>query len=76
MHGSPGVGCTNVFSHWIAKGPHLNFIIQPDTADQPYVLTPKNRIVNPADEGWLLAPGGWREEVVERGGYTFPSLFC
>lgn len=40
-------------------------------------------IINPAVEGWLLAGGrieggsvGMGEEVVERGGCTFPDLSC
>lgn len=38
-------------------------------------------MISPADEGWLLVGGcieggraGMGDEVVERGGYTFPNL--
>lgn len=71
-----------MFSHWKSKGPNLNFIIQPDTADQQNVLTWKYD--NKASR-WRMASGSWwtegggvgiGEEEVERGGYTFSGLSC
>lgn len=71
-----------MFSHWKSKGPNLNFIIQPDIADQQNVLTQK---YDNKPSRWRMASGGgWveggrvgmGEEVVERGGCTFPHLSC
>lgn len=64
-------------SHWKSKGPNLNFIIQPDTADQQNVLTQKY-----GNNRWRMTSGwevDWERESVytgaeevEKGGCTFP----
>ena len=60
---------SQMFSHWKSKGPNLNFIIQPDIADQQNVLTQK---YDNKPSRWRMASGrwlgGWREGEWGGGG--------
>lgn len=73
---------SQMFSHWKSKGPNLNFIIQPDIADQQNVLTQK---YDNKPSRWRMASVRWvgggrgsgmEEEVMESSGWLPAHLSC
>lgn len=57
LPGNPRVRGTNV-GYWKSKGPNLNFIIQPDTADPQNVLS-QNYDTQVKDGFWLMGKREW-----------------